>query len=1125
MMKRIVEILDTNNYSVNIKADYKNLKKINAYYPSFRNLRLLDKFLSNIEKNEDGSVILSGAYGTGKSHFTSIFLNILDKGFKVDNFKNFLGKSEKIYPIEEKLKIFESKKYFVVFIDDTVNEFSKALLLGIINSSKEVGLELNLATNYEIIERKIKNWQENYNDTFKLFSKKLKIEISQDKFYTLLQEKDKKAIEIFKKIYKEMFAGESFSALEKIQKIDSVLEEVENTSKINGYDGVIYVFDEFGRYLESNIKNLDVKEIQDMAEYCKNENASNFLLITHKDLFQYSEKVDNRESRNEWEKVSGRFLKEHLIYEKNNIMDIISNIFSKRNYYQFRNEHLENFERKENLLKNFADINVIKETEKFYPLDLLTVNILPDLSQKLAQNERTLFAFLCGNEEKGLKNIMKTTDEIFISLADIYDYFEENLKMLDSESSEYKTYINCKNILSKLKDEEYELKKFIKILSLIYIYNKMSDIEPTPEIMRYALGKTDLSDIENVLKERNFINYRRHFNHYKLVEDIDINVDKEVMEYIEQKLSNFDPIETLEKNLKKDIYYPLKYNDRNSINRFMGQYYLDVSDLSRIEKIESNIYEDGKIIYLLNIDGNKNFNFIVEQLREKNNIFIASNSDRKTNILQELKELEAIDRIILTDEKYQKEEILKREIESLREEIKSRITGKLNEYFPKNIDLLKMTDEILSKQYTKYIKINYELINKHNLTFPMKKARLDILKRLLKKVELQNDTYFMDTKAESSVARIILKNTGLYNTENNNLDIRNSVFKDILESILEGIKKEKTSLKSLYEIYCSNNGEYGFRRGVFTFLLGIILVENFEQVSITSSGTNNELNFELEMLDLMEKNSEKYNIEYFNITEKEIEYFNELEAIFQQFINNRDDKIYNRILTGIKNYVLALPRYMSAIYLKNYKGLDRTLKSIFTVNNGKEFLLKELPRNYKSENFETVIKKFYEDITTFENSKEEFVNLLKRETIETLGESGLEFSEIIKKYITKKESNEIKLLISSLSGKGDKEILSAITEKVKGFSFENWRDEKDIIEYKNGLERALDQECENAQGAECDKITIYSSDKEKTIDFNTEETMLGKMLRSKLESSIKNMGISVSKKEKEQILAKILLEI
>ena len=66
--------------------------------------------------------------------------------------------------------------------------------------------------------------------------------------------------------------------------IDHKLELYENLDCINKsfwnkVIGDIFIFDEFGKYLEDNIGDLKVKTIQDFAEYCDHSNFENHLLL------------------------------------------------------------------------------------------------------------------------------------------------------------------------------------------------------------------------------------------------------------------------------------------------------------------------------------------------------------------------------------------------------------------------------------------------------------------------------------------------------------------------------------------------------------------------------------------------------------------------------------------------------------------------------------------------------------------------------------------------------------------------------------------------------------------------------------------------------------------------------
>lgn len=330
-----IEILKTNNYSINLRSDYTNKEKLNEYYPTFNNMRMLEKFLLYVENKINGSIILSGAYGTGKSYFTALFTSILGSDLKYEDYSVLLEKAKNVYNISDNLKRAKEKNYLIVFVDESMENFSEGVFSGLRKALREKNIDIEISTKIDIIEAKLNYWKENHKNIYNNF----KLELDKNSFYKELEYKTKKVEKIFSEVYSNQFGGEKFSYSGEIKNIKKLLEEVELELEKNGYSGIVYVFDEFGRYLETNINNIDVKEIQDMAEYCNLENNSNFLLITHKDIFQYTRKLKNTSEREEWEKVSGRFLKEHLIFEKTSILQILKNIIQKNNYDEYREDN------------------------------------------------------------------------------------------------------------------------------------------------------------------------------------------------------------------------------------------------------------------------------------------------------------------------------------------------------------------------------------------------------------------------------------------------------------------------------------------------------------------------------------------------------------------------------------------------------------------------------------------------------------------------------------------------------------------------------------------------------------------------------------------------------------------
>ena len=1129
-MNEIVNILETNANSINIKNDYMNIEKINLYYPNYKILKTMEKILSLISSKNKGAFLLEGAYGTGKSYFTAILLNILSGNYNEENYKNFLIKSNKIYNIERELSKFKDKKYFVVFINDLVGEFSKDLSLAIYQSAKRENINLNLSSDFEIIKERIAFWKNNYFETYNKFIENLEQTVTQNKFFSWLDEKDEKAIKIFKDIYSLIFSGEKYLSLEKIRHIDELLAEVEKQVIKLGYQGVIYSFDEFGRYLESNIEKIDVKEIQDMAEYCNSKNESNFLIVTHKDIFYYGKKKRIKENYDEWSKVSGRFLKEIFLYEKFNTLEILQNILQKNNFLEYKDLHKKEFDSKEKLMKNLGIEKVEEKIEKYYPLDYFSAIILPSFSQKFAQNERTLFSFICGEENNSLKSILKEDKERFVGLDRIYDYFENSFKELNYDDLNYKLYLQSKNILSLLEKEDEDLKRFVKNLTVIYIYNNFSEIEPTSEILSYLLNLENINDIANRLKEKNYIQYQKYNNYYKLVENFDINIEYEINNYILTKLNNFKYMETFNRVMEKEYYYPLKYNDKNKIHRYLGIYYLDVSELKDISIILKNKQEDGKIVYLLNILDNKNYLELKKSLINNDFIILSNKTGKLLDILDTLKVIETIRRIKNDDVRYNENNIFRLELNAYELEAIERVKKEVDLYFIKNEvkinykdkeyrNILEGTNEYLENKYFNYFIINYELINKHQLTSQMKKARMDILEKILKN-EIVEEKYFENTTAESSVARILLKNTGVFN--NFKLNIERSIYGKIYQDILSKIKEGKISVEELYDIFSSNKGNYGIRKGIFTFILGLVLINNIEELSITLKDNNTEILNDLMILDKLEKEGEKYEISYFPVTKEQNDYLKMMEEFFGFYIQSKDEKSYNRILVGIKNYLLSKPRFLSGIYLKEFRSLNKIFKGILGVNNGREFILTFIPKIYECEKYEKVFEKFQEDIIRFDEKEEKFIETLKLEIFEVLGYKCNTFEECIKLIKAKEKIKEIENDILKLEGIAEKSILIKFTEKIKGFSYENWRS---LAEKEEFLEKLKEKIVEHGNiKTEINSIKIIENSKEREIIIQKESPM-GKILKLKLESVIKNMGTVISEEEKKNILLKMLLEL
>lgn len=346
-----------------------------------------------------------------------------------------------------------------------------------------------------------------------------------------------------------------------------------------------------------------------------------------------------------------------------------------------------------------------------------------------------------------------------------------------------------------------------------------------------------------------------------------------------------------------------------------------------------------------------------------------------------------------------------------------------------------------------------------------------------------------------------------------------------MSEILEDIKENSESLEKIYKKYCSNLGDYGIREGLFTFLLGIVCIENKDQIVVSFSEEKGEVNFSIDIFDLLEKNPEKYKISYYKITEEEIKYLENLEQIVAKYVKKNDSKISNRILDGIKNYLLNQPRYINTMYLPSLKGLNKIYKRLFTIGGAEEFLLKDLPNIYRTDNYKILIDQFNFEISSLEESKNSFVENLEKETVKILSKEKL---NNLKKYVDSLSFEnidlEIELYLESLKELSSEEILKNLTKRIKGFSYDNWRGAEDLEEFIQLLEKETSKvKKEKIEDIDCLKIQFKGN--EEIIELGEITDTMEKMLSSKILADIKNMGFSLTVEQKKKVIAKILLDM
>lgn len=405
-MSEMISVASGFQYSVNIGYDINHDDKLQNFIPTKSSLQLLQDILeSTDESSTERARVLVGAYGKGKSHIVLTILSIL----MGKDWSLFSKLSEKVdaNPDLDRLRknYYEcNRKLLPVIINGSSTSMQQAFLLALQKALSENDLMGVMPdTNYQAAIKAIKKWEDEFPDTYKRFKK----EIGQpaEKFVEKLENYDLEAYEDFEKLYPRLTSGSMFNPFLGFD-IAELYESVVKCIKPIGYAGIFVVYDEFSKFLEANIKQAsvsDTKMLQDFAEKCNRSGKDqlHLMLISHKEISNY---IDNlpKQKVDGWRGVSERFKHIHLNNNFTQTYEIISSVIkkSKRSWARFQKDYADSFD---SLLKRygshaiFADMTkeeCVRTVHDCYPLHPVTTFVLPRLSERVAQNERTLFTFL-----------------------------------------------------------------------------------------------------------------------------------------------------------------------------------------------------------------------------------------------------------------------------------------------------------------------------------------------------------------------------------------------------------------------------------------------------------------------------------------------------------------------------------------------------------------------------------------------------------------------------------------------------------------------------------------------------------------------------------------------------------
>lgn len=383
-----------------------------------------------------------------------------------------------------------------------------------------------------------------------------------------------------------------------------ILRELNEKCRASACDRVVIIWDEFGRHLESLVaegRGDVLGEIQLLAEYVtRTRNLPTTLgLLLHQGLLHYAANVP-QSVRNEWTKIEGRFSSIQYVDDSKEIYRLIAEFMSERydgkGITKRQASALARKCRALGLFSDFGQSELAVLLHAAYPLEPITLYLLPRVSARVAQNERTLFSFL---HTANLKDCLTP--------AVLYDYFSATMRSDTAVGGTHRQWLETESAISKVPEAENAVVA-LKSACLLGLGTSGERSRTSRELLSIALRGYTTDKSWDVciaqLLERKLLLHRKHNDEVSVWHGTDLDLRRRLDEERRRLADDFDLVQFLTMEAAPAPWKPVEYNDDFCIRRFFEAEYQSVAQLHGflswdvvIENLPIDC--DGKIVYLI----------------------------------------------------------------------------------------------------------------------------------------------------------------------------------------------------------------------------------------------------------------------------------------------------------------------------------------------------------------------------------------------------------------------------------------------------------------------------------------------------------------------------------------------
>ncbi|MDW8293631.1 MAG: hypothetical protein RML84_11115 [Anaerolineae bacterium] len=358
--------------------------------------------------------------------------------------------------------------------------------------------------------------------------------------------------------------------------------------------GLVLVVDELGKALEFaalHPESSDIYVLQELAERANRSGDAPLVLVgvLHQSFERYASGLSQAAQR-EWAKVQGRF--EDIAFQEPPAQQIRFVASAIEHTAQLDPSLQAEVAQRARDAVAAGWLPLLLSADEFtalclraYPLHPAALVALPCLFRRLAQNERSLAAYLAAHEPFGLQELLQARKVgEWVELADLFDYLVANFHTRLYASLRARPLTETLERLGSAEGLDPLAVRVLKTIGLLHWLGEVSPLRATEDRVLAALRSAECTDEAirralGALRARSYVVYRKFSHSYAVWQGSDVDLEQQLEKGRQQTAGAFSLAEVLQRYLPPRPLIAHRHSYQSGVVRAFQVRYVDARAL------------------------------------------------------------------------------------------------------------------------------------------------------------------------------------------------------------------------------------------------------------------------------------------------------------------------------------------------------------------------------------------------------------------------------------------------------------------------------------------------------------------------------------------------------------------